>query len=189
MRASALKTVHAKCTIGVAIGMCQSGPCQDSEVAEPGFETLKGNEMIAQANKFLHLPLLAGGIAAIVVSGIALASLAIAPRSLSESAASAEPVQVATAPASAAAGSRGHRCAVCGVIESTRKLETPGDRASIHAAPVRPAAGHRAASKDQPAQDYETTIRLHDGSMRVITDANPARWRPGERVTVIAGLQ
>jgi hypothetical protein len=189
MRASALKTVHAKCTIRTAIGICQSGPCQDPGVVEPGFETLKGVEMIAQANKFLHLPLLAGGIAAIVVSGIALASLAIAPLGLSENVASAEPVEVATAPAIAAAGPRGHRCAECGVVESTRKLESPADRASIHAAPVRTAAGRRAASEDQPAQNYETTIRLRDGSMRVITDANPARWRPGERVTVIAGLQ
>ena len=33
----------------------------------------------------------------------------------------------------------------------------------------------------------EITIRLMDGSSRVIADPNPAQWRPGERVMVIDG--
>ena len=33
----------------------------------------------------------------------------------------------------------------------------------------------------------EITVRMADGSSRVIEDANPARWRAGERLMVIAG--
>ena len=144
--------------------------------------------MIIQANKLLQLPLLATGIVAIVASGIAIAALAIAPRSLNENAATAEPMLAATAPASAAAASRGNTCADCGVIESMRKLETPNERAAAYA-PVRSAAGNRGEIKAKPVQYYEITIRLRDGTRRVITDADAARWRLGERVTVIAGMQ
>ena len=33
----------------------------------------------------------------------------------------------------------------------------------------------------------EVVVRMADGSSRVIEDANPARWRTGERLIVIAG--
>jgi hypothetical protein len=145
--------------------------------------------MITQANKFLRLPLLVGAIAAVVASGIAIAALANAPRSLNGGTASAEAMQVAAVPASAAAGTRGNRCAECGVVESKRRLETSDEGAGAYAAPVRTAAGRRGELAQKPAQSYEITIRMGDGSMRVITDAYPARWRLGERVTVIAGLQ
>lgn len=182
MRASARKCAPAKCTIGVAIGMRKSGPGLDPAVPEPGFETLKGNEMNAQANKLLHLPLLAGSIAAIVISGIAIVSLASSPGSRNESAAFAEPAQVA-----AAAVSRNMRCAECGVIQSTRKIAAR-DESDGGYAPVRTAAGRRAEIEQAPAQNYEITIRLQDGSLRVITDAHSAAWRPGEAVTLIAGI-
>ena len=35
----------------------------------------------------------------------------------------------------------------------------------------------------------EFTVRMADGSSRVIEDANPARWRAGERLMVIAGTE
>ena len=145
--------------------------------------------MITQANKFLHLPLLAGGVAAIVVSGIAIAALAIAQPSLEGNAASADGVQMATVPAGTAGGSRSKGCAECGVVESKRKMEMSDEWAGAYAATVRTAAGRQGGMTPKPPQNYEFTIRLRDGSMRVITDANPAQWRLGERVTVIAGLQ
>jgi hypothetical protein len=37
------------------------------------------------------------------------------------------------------------------------------------------------------ARSYEITVRLADGSRRVIDHASPANWRPGERVIVIDG--
>jgi hypothetical protein len=57
------------------------------------------------------------------------------------------------------------RCAGCGLIESIR--ETEG----------RPGSASR-----------EITVRLEDGSSRVIVDANPGRLRLGERVTVIGAF-
>jgi outer membrane lipoprotein SlyB len=71
------------------------------------------------------------------------------------------------------------------VIESTRKIEAPDEKTGVNAS-GRIAAGGETGRK--PGRNYEITIRLRDGSMRVITDANPARWRHGERVTIIAGL-
>jgi hypothetical protein len=44
---------------------------------EPGFDILKKADMNTQVNKPMHLPLLIGGIAAILVGGIAIGSLAL----------------------------------------------------------------------------------------------------------------
>jgi hypothetical protein len=57
------------------------------------------------------------------------------------------------------------RCRACGVIESVRSAA--------------PAGGAPAA--------YELTVRLADGSVHKVNDANPASWRPGERMILIAG--
>jgi outer membrane lipoprotein SlyB len=39
------------------------------------------------------------------------------------------------------------------------------------------------------AKSYEIIVRMADGSSRVIDDANPARWRTGERLIVIGGVR
>jgi hypothetical protein len=51
------------------------------------------------------------------------------------------------------------RCAECGVIVLMREIER------------------------------QIIVRMADGSRRVIDDADPASWRPGERVIVIGGVQ
>jgi len=145
--------------------------------------------MNTQANKPRHLPLLVGGIAAILVSGIALGSLAISAHGSDSALAPAKPTAAAVAPAIAAPGpgTRAYRCGGCGVIESTRKIEAPDENTGVNASGRR-AAGNRGAIEAKPLENYEITIRLQDGSMRVIRDAKPARWRHGEQVTIIAGL-
>ena len=143
--------------------------------------------MNTQANKPLHLPLLVGGIAAILVSGIAIGSLAISAQGFDGTRAPAEAPEGAAAPAIAAPGARAYRCAECGVIESTRQIEAPDERTGVDAS-GRIAAGNRGEIGGTPVRNYEITIRLRDGSMRVVTDANPARWRPGERVKLIGGM-
>jgi hypothetical protein len=140
--------------------------------------------MNTQANKPPHLPRLVGGIAAILVSSIAIGSLAITAPGFNGVFASGEPPEAAAAPAVAAPPTRAYRCAECGVIESTREIEAR-DKSSRANASGRIAAGGEI--EETRARNYEITIRLQDGSMRVITDANPARWRYGERVTIIAG--
>jgi hypothetical protein len=142
--------------------------------------------MNTKANKSVHLPLLVGGIAAILVSGIAIGSLAISAQGFNGVVASAEPPEAAVAPDIAVPGVRARRCAECGVVESTRKIEAPDEKTSINASEGI-AAGNRGEIELKPVRNYEITIRLRDGSKRVITDAKPARWRHGERVTIIAG--
>lgn len=61
------------------------------------------------------------------------------------------------------------RCADCGVIAGVRDLGVEGET-------KRPGV-------------YEFTLRLADGSTRVVTDANPAAWRLGERASIIDGIQ
>ena len=57
-----------------------------------------------------------------------------------------------------------------------------------------PAAGEAAAGPRCPecgvvvsTGAHEITVRMADGSSRVINHASPARWRAGERLIVIAG--
>jgi len=75
------------------------------------------------------------------------------------------------------------RCAECGMFVSMREVEGEDTGAS--------AAGEATASSRDEAwvktRRYEITIRMADGSTHVIGDANPARWRAGERLIVIVG--
>jgi hypothetical protein len=66
---------------------------------------------------------------------------------------------------------RNVKCAECGLIESIRETE----RDSETIAPAKSAG-------------REITVRLQDGSSRVMIDTNPGRLRLGERVKVIDGL-
>ncbi len=142
--------------------------------------------MNMQANKPLHLPLLVGGIAAILVSSIAIGSLAVSAQDINAIVAPAEPPAALAVPAIGPPGARAYRCSECGVIESTRKIEGPDENSGVNA-PGRIAAGNQGGIEAKPVRNYEITIRLRDGSMRVITDAKPARWRHGESVIIIAG--
>lgn len=143
--------------------------------------------MNTKANTPLHLPMLAAGIAAVLVSGIAIASLAISARGVDGVAATGEPSQMAAAPAVAVAPPAAGGCVGCGVIASTREIEASNEIATVNG-PGRGAAGNRALIQAKPLRNYEIVIRLRDGSTRVVRDANPAKWKRGERVTVIAGV-
>lgn len=138
-------------------------------------------------NKFPHLPLLFGGIAAILVSGIAIASLAISGQGFQGVPVLAEKLDAVAAPAIAAPAARASRCAECGVIESMREIKAPQEKTGTDAFGGI-AAGSRGVNGATPLRIYEITIRLRDGTMRVIQDAKPATWRRGEPVTVIAGV-
>ena len=143
--------------------------------------------MNAQVKKFLHFPVLVGGTAAILVSGIVIASLAFSGQEFYAGVAPAEAFETAAVPAIAAPASRARRCAECGVIESVREINAPDETGAVES-PGRSAAGKRGEIEAKPPGIYEITIRMQDGSMRVITDAKPARWRYGEPVTIIAGV-
>lgn len=141
--------------------------------------------MNTQANRLLHLPRWVGGIAAIPVSGIAIASLAISVQGTDGFVAPAEPPEAVIGRSIATPPARVHRCAECGVIESTREIKASDEKTGVNASSPNAAGGE---ILHKPARNYEITIRLKDGSMRVITDVNPAKWRQGECVTLIAGV-
>lgn len=73
------------------------------------------------------------------------------------------------------------KCAGCGVIVSMREIELRDDSTGFDV------AGHQDETRVKSTKSHELTIRLADGSSRVITEASPARWRLGERVIVIDG--
>lgn len=138
----------------------------------------------------------------------AAAKQATAPAQRAAARTHAAPAQVAVnAPAKAL-------CANCGVIESIRELEARGEGSGIGAvggavvggllgnqvgggsgkkiATVAGAVGGAVAGNEiekrvNSSKSYEITVRLEDGSSRVIPEANPPSWRIGDRVKVING--
>ena len=132
-----------------------------------GVPAPKKADVNTQREKSLHPSLLLGGIAAILLCGIATSTLMLH---------SSEADTIATAAEEQKENLNsgihsGRSCPECGVIQSAREIEVPG----------------AAAGTLTPPRGYEITVRLQDGSTQVITDPNPARWKSGERVSIIAG--
>lgn len=78
------------------------------------------------------------------------------------------------------------RCAECGVIVSMREIESSNDSTGFDIT-GKAAAGGLDSTQAKSTKSHELTIRLADGSIRVISEANSAKWRIGERVVVIGG--
>lgn len=76
------------------------------------------------------------------------------------------------------------RCAECGMFVSMREVESEDTGAGAAGGAT---AGSRDETRVKTTRRYEITIRMADGSTRVIGHANPARWRAGERLIVISG--
>ena len=80
----------------------------------------------------------------------------------------------------------GPRCPECGMIVSTRELDA-------HEEDVDPGVSGGALVRYQDvvrpkaARRYEMTVRMADGTSRVINHTGPAGWRAGERLIVIDG--
>jgi hypothetical protein len=73
------------------------------------------------------------------------------------------------------------KCKRCGTIVSKREVDYGGN-----------GLGDAAAGADghiRLAALYQFTVRLPDGSLRVITSTNAEAWREGERVSVIEGAK
>ena len=106
----------------------------------------------------------AAGCAALIACTALLlgASYTSLPVSQTESAKPGATIDAGTQPLKELAR-RNQRCEECGFIESIRETE-----------------------KD--SETSEITVRLQDGSSRVMIDANPGSFRPGQRVKVIDGL-
>jgi hypothetical protein len=78
------------------------------------------------------------------------------------------------------------RCAECGLIVSMLAIE--GNNGNLgHAAAGEMTMRRKMETPVQLSGNYKITLRMADGSSRVITHASPASWRPGERVILIDG--
>ncbi|MFA6311667.1 MAG: glycine zipper 2TM domain-containing protein [Sterolibacterium sp.] len=123
--------------------------------------------------------------------------------------------QSRVAPVAASNGVPAHRrCTECGVIVSTRQIETRGegsgigaigggllggvlgnqvgggrgqDLATVVGAVGGVVAGNEIEKRMKSTQGYDVTIRLHDGSTRVIRQVNPPMWRNGDYVKIVDG--
>jgi hypothetical protein len=156
--------------------------------------------MNMQANKSRCLPRLIVGIAVILFSTAGIAAImgwlpasadgagdTLAPDDVPAASAKRVAATAQTAPVQVKGEARANgRCAECGVIVSTRKIDARGAGTGVNAS-GKAAARNRDELRLTSAGRYETTIRLADRSSRVINHASPASWRPGERVIVIDG--
>jgi outer membrane lipoprotein SlyB len=107
------------------------------------------------------------------------------------------------------------RCAECGVVQSVREIETKGEGSGVGAvggAVVGGLLGHQVGGgrgqdvatvvgvvggavagnevekRVKSGKSYEITVRLEDGSSRVVHEATAPSWRTGDRVKVIGGV-
>jgi outer membrane lipoprotein SlyB len=122
------------------------------------------------------------------------------------------PVQLASAPVRSAPAPA--RCAECGVIESSREISTKSsgsglgavggavvggilghqvgggrgqDVATVVGAVGGAVAGNEIEKRAKANRTSEVTVRMEDGSSRVIQQASASTWRNGDRVRVIDG--
>jgi outer membrane lipoprotein SlyB len=61
------------------------------------------------------------------------------------------------------------------------------DLATVAGAVGGAVAGNEIEKRAKSTKSYAITIRLDDGSSRVINETNPPTWRPGDRVEVADG--
>ena len=107
------------------------------------------------------------------------------------------------------------RCAECGVIESTREVTTKGEGSGLGAvggavvggllgnqigsgrgntavaaigAVGGAVAGNEIEKRVKAGKSYEVTVRLDDGSSRVISQSTAPAWRSGDHVKVVGGV-
>jgi hypothetical protein len=114
-----------------------------------------------------HWPVLAAGVFALLAGGVALSAAPMDEWLLaSNTARNDAPAQSAEseAPAAQETTRRKPRCSHCGVVESTRALD----------------------SGASPAL-YEVTVRLADKTRHVFSNTDASKWRPGARVILIGG--
>ena len=105
-------------------------------------------------------------------------------------------------------------CADCGVIESTRAVKSKGEGTGIGAVGGAVAggllghqvgadrgntvataigavggavAGNEVEKRVKSTTAYEVTVRLDDGSSRVVSEGSSSAWRTGDRVKIVSG--
>lgn len=159
---------------------------------------------VTPRRRYPYLPQLVVGIAVILFSTAGIAAImgwrsstdrpdrAIAPPVSAANATNAAKAVALAAPAvqkraraKAKARALG-KCAECGLIESIGDINERPDDSGAGATDASSAGDWNEQPLHSMAQS-EMVVRMADGSRRVISNANPALWRLGERVVIIAG--
>jgi hypothetical protein len=132
-----------------------------------------------------YLPALITGIAVILFSSAGIARMmGWGPNSTD---ASSDVLALeSSAPAPLADALPKLKCAECGVVVSTREIETRESRRGAASDGV-PGGSQRSTIR-KSAMRYEIVVRMAGGAHRVIEEANAATWRPDEQLMVIGGL-
>lgn len=167
--------------------------------------------MNAQVNKPSQLLMWIAGIAVILFSIAGIAAF-MGWTSTSKD----DPGNNATfaKPSRSASNSFKAKCTDCGQIESVREIVTRGeatglgvvggavvggaignqvgagrgkDLATVASAVGGAVAGNEIEKRAKSTKSYAITVRLDDGSSRVINETNPPTWRPGDQVKVTNG--
>jgi hypothetical protein len=132
------------------------------------------------------LPLVITGIAIVLFSTAGLARMmGWGPDWTDDSGDVLAPDRTALVPVESKARTRAG-CAECGEIVSFREIESHDEGTEPGTAGAE-TAGNAGKPRANSTRNYEITIRMADGSSRVIDGANPAKWRTGERLIVIDG--
>ena len=132
--------------------------------------------------KFSHLPLLIAGVTAVLLSSAGIARMMGWGPNWAEDFGDIPALE----DAATNEGGAGPRCPECGFIVSMREIETHLDY-SCTGATRAAAPGIGEETRMKSTRSYEINVRMADGSSRLITAENPAQWRTGERLIVIAG--
>jgi outer membrane lipoprotein SlyB len=139
-----------------------------------------------------------------------------ATRTSKPAVAQARPAEQRSAPMQRAANAPPKAsCAECGVVESVREIDTKGEGSGLGAVGGAVAggllgsqvgggrgqdvmtvigavggalAGNEVEKRVKSARSYSITVRLDDGSSRVISEADAPTWRTGDKVKVINGV-
>lgn len=163
-------------------------------------KTMNELRSVLVANEVHHLPLLIKSVAVTLLGifGIAavmawmptstdVADVILSFEKLLAPSASAVGTESQIPPANSGSNSRVRlKCAECSVVESIREINQNNDE-------IDPGAADgvlRDVLNEMPrnsTKSYEIIIRMKDGSSRVLVDATPMNWRPGERVVFIEG--
>jgi len=150
--------------------------------------SLNSRNMQVQADKSSCLPLLITGIAIILFSTAGIARMmGWGPNSTDASGDILALDQMAPVQTMSEARANA-RCAECGMIVSMREIERH-DEDSGPGAAGGVTTGTWDETRVKSTRSYEIIVRMANGSRRVIHDANPASWRPGERLMVIGGVK
>ena len=132
--------------------------------------------------KFSYLPLLIAGIAVVLFSTAGIARMMGWGPNLTEDFGEISALE----DAATSEGGAGPKCSECGFIVSMREIKTHDDN-SCTGATSAAAPGNGDETRVISTRNYEINIRMVDGSSRLIIAENPASWRTGERLIVIAG--